>query len=931
MKKLLSKTLIIFTIIFSCLLISSCSIYEPNYGNKDPDTGDKEPDAGGGDTDGDKDPDVGGGDNTEIVEMNEKIINVYLIGGQSNAVGYGKDEGNIIANSDSRFVNGFDNVLYFARQERNSGVVVSNQFQPVKIGYGHEGNSCGAEIGIASAIADNGKMNAIIKCAFGATHLYPDTLYEVSLEEGTWTSPSYIKKHNIDITTNKFVGAMYRWFEETVTEGIEMLIADGYTPVIKGMWWMQGEAEMGNLEMAYAYSELLEILIKDIRKTVSDITGSDCSDMPFVFGLPSWNPSYTGAPTYQDKVREQMTTVANNTNIVNAASVDCKGLTQHDVWHFKASGQKYLGEKFVEALQTLNEGNTSKFKESIVMNNNVDILTDKDGMQFNATIANYDSNNNYNYGMIIVPTNSLIEKNITSNYISELDKANISYTNIECKVNVTDIDSKYNRASISGDISNISYKDINTSYTAIAFIKDSNGKYLYTSSAVNNTLAKAASKIIYEKSALAPAAQKYIDGGINLLNGVNESNGYNKSSFDITVMEELKLSIGHSRRIDVVQNLIADYYVKYTSANPQIITIDKDGNVHALGIGTSTITVECGGIKKEINVSVVKETINDVVYDGEIAANEYVGQTITKSNGKTSVMVSGMVKNNGIHLSLEITHEEWSPKISRWWLNDNVEMYIDGEKYTVTFYNGIVEFSEGITHGVTKTVNQNGKLVTTIEMFINGTKDIYRLKLAMNGAKFNWLDPLWANTDQKDITIDGLKTPEPGKLPSTLTLDGELTEEEWNTVNKQNAINTTANGASVNIVGKIMNEGVLFGATINHTKAPEISTNGGTEFYHYMNIEFHFNSETNNGFLYTCLNKTNGNAFFGFCKTVQNSDGTYTSTFEIYVPFTSIGLANGTTSVDFNVAGWFENNWCWIFGYNWTASHTLTANGITRK
>ena len=27
------------------------------------------------------------------------------------------------------------------------------------------------------------------------------------------------------------------------------------------------------------------------------------------------------------------------------------------------------------------------------MNSNVDILTDKDGMQFNATIANYDSNN----------------------------------------------------------------------------------------------------------------------------------------------------------------------------------------------------------------------------------------------------------------------------------------------------------------------------------------------------------------------------------------------------------------------------------------------------------------------------------------------------------------------------------------------------------
>ena len=228
-------------------------------------------------------------------------------------------------------------------------------------------------------------------------------------------------------------------------------------------------------------------------------------------------------------------------------------------------------------------------------------------------------------------------------------------------------------------------------------------------------------------------------------------------------MEELKLSIGHSRCIEVSQSPNADYYVKYTSSNPQIITVDRYGNVHAVAIGDATITVLCGGIKKEINVSVITETINDVVYDGEIAENEYVGQTISKSNGKTSVMINGMVKNNGIHLSLVITHEEWSPKIGRWWFNDNVEMYVDGQLYTVTYYEGIVEFSEGITHGVTKTVSKNGKLITTIEMFIDGTKDTYRLKLGMNGAKFNWLDPLWANADQKDITTEGLKTPEYGK------------------------------------------------------------------------------------------------------------------------------------------------------------------------
>ena len=48
----------------------------------------------------------------------EKIINVYLIAGQSNAVGYGMDTGNKIANSDERFTEGFENVLYYASLER---------------------------------------------------------------------------------------------------------------------------------------------------------------------------------------------------------------------------------------------------------------------------------------------------------------------------------------------------------------------------------------------------------------------------------------------------------------------------------------------------------------------------------------------------------------------------------------------------------------------------------------------------------------------------------------------------------------------------------------------------------------------------------------------------------------------------------------------
>ena len=121
--------------------------------------------------------------NGVIVTGSEKIINVYLIAGQSNAVGYGMDTGNKIAKSDDRFVNGFDNVLYYGEQERWYGANLDNGFEPVKLGMGVANDRSGAEIGIANAIADYGEMNAIIKCAWGATHLYPDTQYDISVKQ----------------------------------------------------------------------------------------------------------------------------------------------------------------------------------------------------------------------------------------------------------------------------------------------------------------------------------------------------------------------------------------------------------------------------------------------------------------------------------------------------------------------------------------------------------------------------------------------------------------------------------------------------------------------------------------------------------------------------------------------------------------------------
>ena len=273
-------------------------------------------------------------------------IDVYLIAGQSNAVGYG-EAANLTA-TDERFTNGFDNVLYYGEHEHwdNDDNKPPLTFVPTKTGLGQNATRSGAEIGIASALGDNGKMNAVIKCAWGGTSIYNSTA-ETSLKYGTWTSPTYIKNHNISTEGNK-CGRLYTWFLETVSCGLGMLEADGYTPVIKGIWWMQGEAETGGEKSANAYNELLTTLINDMRRDLSEITGTDQSTLPFVMGEITSNHAAFGnaTPAYLDVVCKAQLDVA--AALENVFVLDTTGLLQQDNWHYTADSQVTIGEKFIE-------------------------------------------------------------------------------------------------------------------------------------------------------------------------------------------------------------------------------------------------------------------------------------------------------------------------------------------------------------------------------------------------------------------------------------------------------------------------------------------------------------------------------------------------------------------------------------------------------
>ena len=861
----------------------------------------------------------------ETVTGSEKIINVYLIAGQSNAVGYGMDTGNKIANSDPRFKDGFDNVLYYASLERWNGEKLDEEFQPVTLGMGVSSDRSGAEIGIASSIADNGEMNAIIKCAQGATHLYPDTQYDVSINYGTWTSPSYIEKHNIDLSENPMIGYMYTRFENSVREGIEMLIAEGYTPVIKGVWWMQGEAEMFTVTMASAYRELYETLISDTRNMLSDATGYDCSSTPFICGLPKWNTNNSPAPTYQNMVRTALTTVSANGS--NLGYVDCMPLTQHDDWHFDAAGQKYLGEKFIETLKTFE--NDESFETKLSIDNEIQLLASERGLGFKANLTSYNSDLGYSYGFIVLPTDDIAA--IDGDYIFALDAAGISYTNIPCSVSVDKIDGDYSDIYFTCSITDIAYKDLNTSITAIAYVKDQYGSYLYSSKYVSDSISRLASEKLYEDGADVDAIQRIVNAGINYLNSLPEQSSENDPGLEIYA-DDVNLvysetSVGHQLQFSFSTD--AGYYVRFSSENPDIVSIDENGVLTANGSGSTYVVIECAGKTKRVAVTVDHLSRDGVTFDGVISDGEYAGALITDANANLGVKFAGMTKNGNLYLSFELTHGKWAPYSSQWWKNDNIEFKIDdGASCTVVFYNGVAKYSNNITYATSNTVEVDGKLVTVVELCVEGVEDIEIIKVGFNGAAFGWLGTIWNDYHNIGyITADGIKIAEPINMDGGLVLDGVLDDAVYTDSVKNNSIVATGNGANVEIIGTLIEGGVLFGVTVDHTKEVTVPTGGNGDWYTYMNLEFHFNS-SDTQFIAIAHSKAFLGELYYCCNTVSTETG-FRSTFEIFIPYEAIGVDSNVQSLDFTARGWLETGWCDLLNSSWNATHTVSVNGIT--
>ena len=319
----------------------------------------------------------------------ENVIDIYLVAGQSNAVGYT----NIVdKNAAYEFApelkNGFTNVLFAGRVRWDSGdyyTAWDHAWGRTKLGLGAGGGEkMGPEAGLAKALSEiynetSGKTAGIIKYGHGGTSLLTKVTDSTgpSNKYGTWVPPTYtLEKLGFRYGEYKasMTGALYREFLEVIKDRLFSLRSIGYTNVnIKGLYWMQGENDRREPdEYAVAFGYFASDIRRDVAKIMRSMTGGDdrgAADMPIFVGTISQtqNLEYPRAESVnlefiamQKKLPDAVTNcyVVDNSQYAisrydeNTGKVNTDGLGS-DQWHWNQADQLEIGYNVGRAFLTL--------------------------------------------------------------------------------------------------------------------------------------------------------------------------------------------------------------------------------------------------------------------------------------------------------------------------------------------------------------------------------------------------------------------------------------------------------------------------------------------------------------------------------------------------------------------------------------------------
>jgi hypothetical protein len=262
-------------------------------------------------------------------------IDVYLIGGQSNATGQGYmrnlPEG---WKADERVM------LFTSGVAKQGGGIFSGQAANTWLPLHQASESpdrFGPELGFGNRMQEQtpGRHVAIIKHAWSGTNLYKD-----------WVPGK-------DAADTASFGKQFRTFVETVDRGMADLRERGNRPVIRGMTWQQGESDAATA--AHEYAANLTHFIARVREQFH------VPDLVFVYGYVCPPPGKRqGCEIIRQAQHDLDQDSGSELSVKNAYVVLTDDLSQRaddkdtplpgDHVHFGSAGTLGLGRRYAEKM-----------------------------------------------------------------------------------------------------------------------------------------------------------------------------------------------------------------------------------------------------------------------------------------------------------------------------------------------------------------------------------------------------------------------------------------------------------------------------------------------------------------------------------------------------------------------------------------------------
>lgn len=241
-------------------------------------------------------------------------LHVYIVAGQSNALG-------IATGLPEDVPNRFETISIY----QEGGALESNpdccsKVLPVQMGMGHLSNMFGLEMGMALRLQRTGPA-ALIKCAFAGTALFD-----------FWKAPHGGSPAGYGFTS----------LVKTVQNGLKAYRRTGYSPVVSGIAWMQGESD------ADKTPEIAENYLTELTRFFDTLkTALSLPDLNIAVG-----EIYPRSPLlpFKDRVIQAQRMFAERYGNTSFIETEDLPVNPEDAYHWYGKEEITLGVRLADAL-----------------------------------------------------------------------------------------------------------------------------------------------------------------------------------------------------------------------------------------------------------------------------------------------------------------------------------------------------------------------------------------------------------------------------------------------------------------------------------------------------------------------------------------------------------------------------------------------------